>query len=364
MLTVLIVIAILVLLIVVHELGHFIVAKLSGVKVEEFGIGYPPRALTFGTFYGTEYTLNWIPFGGFVRLFGEEPEKKHVRGSLASAPRWKQALILAAGVAMNAVAAWVLLAVALHIGIPQAVAQPLPGETAQLIVSDVLSGSPAAAAGIQPGDEILGLSDEHGVRVIDTLTADTLVAFVRDHGGEPLELDYKSAGVEKHAIITPAQGVITNLAGTPALGVGLVEVANRSEPWAHALSDAFFDTLNSFRDVATNLWSLIAGLFRGAPDLSQIVGPVGIVSYVGAASQNGVGSVLMLASIISVNLAVINLIPIPALDGGRLAVLLVEAIRRRNAPILAVRLINTIGIGLIVLLMIVVTYHDIARLLA
>ncbi|MDZ4227199.1 MAG: site-2 protease family protein, partial [Patescibacteria group bacterium] len=119
MLTALLVIGILVLLIVVHELGHFVAAKLSGVKVEEFGVGYPPRAFTLGKFGGTEYTLNWIPFGGFVRLFGDAGEGEHGRGSLVDAPRWKQALILVAGVAMNALTAWILFAVAFHIGVPQ-----------------------------------------------------------------------------------------------------------------------------------------------------------------------------------------------------------------------------------------------------
>src|SRR3989344_6786088 len=117
MLTVLLVIAILVLLIVAHELGHFIAAKVFGVRVEEFGVGYPPRAFTFGKIGDTEYTLNWIPFGGFVRLYGDEGEGQHGRGSLVDSPRWKQAVILVAGVAMNAIAAWALFAFAFHLGV-------------------------------------------------------------------------------------------------------------------------------------------------------------------------------------------------------------------------------------------------------
>jgi len=364
MLTALLVIGILVLLIVVHECGHFIAAKLSGVKVEEFGVGYPPRALTFGTFGGTEYTLNWIPFGGFVRLFGDDGDARHGRGSLMDSPRWKQAIILAACVAMNALAAWMLLAVALHIGVPQSVAEILPGESARLIVSDVVSESPALSAGITPGDEILGMADGSGERIIDTLTPASVIAFVRDHAGEPLDVSYKSNGIEKNAVITPAQGVLSDLAGQPALGIALVLVANRSVPWGVAMGSAFFNTLDSFRAVATNLWHLLAGAVGGRVNLSQIVGPVGIVSYVGAASQNGIGAVLALASVISVNLAIINLIPIPALDGGRLAILAIEAMTRRNAPLLAMRALNTLGIALIIVLMLVVTYHDIGRLLA
>lgn len=363
MLTALLVIAILVLLIVVHELGHFIAAKLSGVKVEEFGIGYPPRAFTFGTFGGTEYTLNWVPFGGFVKLFGDQGDTHHERGSLMGSPRSTQAVILIAGVVMNALAAWMLLAVAFHIGIPQVVTEAMPGEATRLIISDVVAGSPASAAGLQPGDEITNIADLKGARLIDMVTPEAVIAFVRDHAGQPLELSYKSGGVEKQTAITPAQGVLTDLAGQPALGVALVLVANHSLPWGQAIGDSFFDTLDSFRNVVASLWALLAGAFSGGLNLSQVVGPVGIVSYVGAASQNGWGAVLMLASMISVNLAVINLIPIPALDGGRLAVLAIESATRRRAPQLAMRVLNTLGIGLIVLLMVVVTYHDIGRLL-
>lgn len=360
--TALIVIAILVLLIVVHELGHFIAAKLSGVKVEEFGIGYPPRAVTLGTWGGTEYTLNWIPFGGFVRLFGDERDTQHGRGSFTDAPRWKQAIILFAGVAMNAVAAWALFAIAFHVGILQPIKSVVPGEQAHVIVADVVPASPASAAGMRPGDELVDISDARGDRIIDALTPDSIIAFVRDHAGEPLEISYTSSGVEKRSTIIPAQGVLGGEAGQPALGIALVLAANRSEGWGLAMQDAFYQTIASFRDVALSLWGLLGGVVEGKPDLSQVVGPVGIVSFVGAASQNGVGAVLMLAALISVNLVIINLLPIPALDGGRLVVLGFEVLTRKRAPRLAMRLFNALGISLIVVLMVVVTYQDIGRL--
>ncbi|MBI4088267.1 site-2 protease family protein [Candidatus Kaiserbacteria bacterium] len=365
MLTALTVIAILVFLIVVHELGHFIVAKLSGVKVEEFGIGYPPRAFTFGVFHGTEYTLNWIPFGGFVRLFGDSGEKEHGRGSLTDSPRWKQAGILVAGVAMNALAAWFLFTLAFHSGILQPVsADAIPsGEHTLLIVSEVVSGSPASAAGLRPGDEILGIADAHGERIIDAPTPDSIVAFVRTHAGEPLTVSYKSVGEERQTTITPSQGVLMQEAGQPALGVALVLVATVSEGWITAAQSGLSETLAAFKSVSLNLGAFFGGFFTGTADLSQVVGPVGIVSYVGAASQNGAGAVLMLAALISVNLAIINLLPIPALDGGRLVVLAIEAATRKSAPRLVVRLLNTAGIALIIFLMVTVTYHDIGRLL-
>ena len=147
MITALLVIAILVFLIVVHELGHFVVAKLFRVRVEEFGIGYPPRAMTLGKIGETEYTLNWIPFGGFVRLFGDVGEGLHGRGSLVDANRGVQAAILLAGVAMNALAAWMLFTAALHAGVPRVVQAVGEGETARLVVATIVSGSPADSAG-------------------------------------------------------------------------------------------------------------------------------------------------------------------------------------------------------------------------
>lgn len=362
MITALLVIGILVLLIVAHELGHFTAAKIFGVRVEEFGVGYPPRAFRFGKIGDTEYTLNWIPFGGFVRLFGDEGEAQHGRGSFVDAPRWRQALVLVAGVTANVLVAYLLFATALHLGVPKVVDSMTPGERARLIVADVVPGSPASAVGIRPGDEITGVSDARGAMVGD-LTAQGVVDFVRARPGKPVDISYIHAGTRVTATMTPANAVLPKAASQPALGIALVLVATESEPWSVALSDAFPQTLGAFKMVARDLWTLAEGAIHGAPDLSSIVGPVGIVGYVGDASQNGLGAVLMFAALISVNLAIINLIPIPALDGGRLLVLGIEAIMRRDAPRLAVQVLNALGVALIVLLMVVVTYQDVARLL-
>ncbi len=361
MITALLVVAILVLLIVAHELGHFLAAKIFGVRVDEFGVGYPPRAFRFGKIGDTEYTLNWIPFGGFVRLFGDEGQVEHGRGSFIDAPRWKQAIVLVAGVAANVVVAWILFASAIHIGVPKPVETPLPGQKVQLIVSDIVKGSPAEAAGLAPGDEITAVSDMKGDSV-EVLTAKNVVDFVRARAGMPVSISYIHAGASSTASVTPANAVLPQAAAQPALGIALVLIATEQEPWGKAFADAFPATRGAFKMVAKDLWVLVQGAIRGAPDLAAVVGPVGIVSYVGEASQNGIGAVLMFAALISVNLAIINLIPIPALDGGRLFVLGVEAIMRRAAPRLAIQVLNALGVAVIVLLMVVVTYNDVARL--
>ncbi len=361
--TTLLVIAILVALIIVHEMGHFVAAKLSRVKVQEFGIGYPPRAFLLGTWGGTAYTINWILFGGFVRLFGDEGEAERGVGSFMNAAKWKQAFILAAGVAMNAVAAWLLFAGALHLGVPQVVEASRAGEHARVIVSDVVAGSPAAASGLAAGDEITELRDKSGT-ALSPLTPDMFADFVRARPGEAITLSYTHEGVAHEVSIIPAQGVLAREAGRPAVGVALALVATRPLPWGEALVAALPQTGHGFAMVFRDVAALARTFLSGAPDLSQVVGPVGIVSYVGEASQNGYGAVLGLAAVISINLAIINLIPIPALDGGRLFILAVETLTRRSAPRLAVQILNALGVALIIFLMVTVTYQDIARLLA
>lgn len=359
---ILLVIVIFVALIVLHEFGHFLVAKLTRVRVDEFGVGYPPRMFTFGTWGGTEYTLNWLPFGGFVRLFGDEETTEHGRGSYQDASRGAQALILVAGVTMNVLAAYVLFAAALHQGVASVIEKPVPGAPVHLYITDVVPGSPAAAAGVIAGDELVALADAKGVRA--DLAPDAVTSFVRERGGKPLTFSYLRAGATTTVTVRPANAVVADAPERPALGIGLALVSAHGMSWGRALFQAVPTTWVYLKATVAGLWSLLVGAVHGTADINQIVGPVGIVSYVGEAAQSGMGTVLKLAGFISINLAVINLIPIPVLDGGRLALLGVEALIRRRVPRLAVEFINTVGLALLIILMLVVTYHDIARLIA
>ena len=362
MLTALLVIAILVFLIVVHELGHFVVAKLFRVRVEEFGIGYPPRAMTLGRIGETEYTLNWIPFGGFVRLFGDVGEGLHGRGSLVDANRGVQAAILLAGVAMNALAAWMLFTAALHAGVPRVVQAVGEGETARLVVATIISGSPADSAGLLPGDELITVEDARGP--IDAMTPTAFAQFVQARGGTPITITYQRGETETSVPVTPAHAVIPEEAGRPAVGLSLYLLSVSSLPWGEAASAALPATINAFKTVGKALWGILEKMLSGAPSLAGVVGPLGLVGVVGDAAESGLGSVLTLAAFISVNLAIINLIPIPALDGGRLAVLGIETVARRSAPRLILQILSAIGVLLIVLLMITVTLNDISRLVS
>ncbi|TSC85682.1 MAG: regulator of sigma E protease [Parcubacteria group bacterium Gr01-1014_8] len=360
MTTALLVIGILVFLIVVHEFGHFAAAKIFRVRVEEFGVGYPPRAFLIVKFGDTEYTLNWIPFGGFVRLYGESEAAPKVRGSFIGSPRYVQALILVAGVLMNAVAAWVLFAGALYVGIPHAVPSDAKAENVRLLVSTVVDGSPAAASEIRQGDEIMSITDEKGKS--PALNPEAVVEFVGGRGGEALEITYLRGLEKKTVIVHPAHAVLSKEANRPALGVGLVMVTSDPVPAWEALKQSLPITADKLWSVFQGLGGMITNAFRGASVLEGVVGPVGLVGVVGNAAQHGFGSVLILAGFISLNLAVVNLLPVPALDGGRLVLLGVEALMQRNAPKLAVHLLNTLGVGLIIVLMVAVTYNDIVRL--
>ncbi|HUO50524.1 MAG TPA: site-2 protease family protein [Candidatus Paceibacterota bacterium] len=362
--TILLVVIILVFLILVHELGHFTAAKIFGVRVEEFGIGFPPRALFLGKVGDTEYTLNWIPFGGFVRLFGEEAERgQHGRGSFIDAPRWKQAVILVAGVTMNALIAYALFVAALSIGVPRVVDQLQPNELAQLYVSDVVLGSPANTAGIAAGDQVVAVHDQNGATP-DALTPSALVAFISSRGGQPVTVTYIHNQRQNTVTMVPANGVDTYNAGHPAVGIGLVLVATEALPVASAVKEAFVSTQDAFIIVAQGLWEIIDTAIHGAPDLSNVVGPVGLVSAVGDAAHSGLGMLFETAAFISINLAIVNLLPIPALDGGRIFILALEALLRKSAPKLAVQVLNTVGVALIIILMVTVTYNDFARLFA
>jgi regulator of sigma E protease len=355
--TVLLVLAVLVMLIVVHEFGHFLAAKLFGVKVEEFGVGYPPRAFRLGKWSGTEYTLNWIPFGGFVRLFGDEGGRESGPGSYVGASRAVQSLILVSGVVMNALLAWALFAGAFVTGVPRVVSEP--GEHTKLVVSYVVPGSPAALAGISAGDQLLSLRE--GENTLAAHSPEDVMAFVSKRPGRAIEVAYLHATATS-VTLRPANAVLEGAEGRPAIGVALALVSDETLSFPEALREGLVETGHAFVVVGDGLWTLARDALSGSPDISGIVGPVGLIGVVGDAAEHGLGNLLALAAFISVNLVIINLLPIPALDGGRLFLLGVETVMRRAAPRLAVRLLNAFGVALIALLMVTVTWNDIARL--
>ena len=359
--SILIFIAVIVVLIVVHELGHFIAAKLSGMRVDEFGLGYPPRALRIAKVGETEYTLNWLPFGGFVKIFGEDGGA----GSRAftTRPRILQAIVLVAGIAMNLFLAYALITGALIAGTPRALSQSelATAEHVELAVANVLPGSPASLAGLVPGDSIL--SAGHAMGNWSSADPKSFSAFVASSDGDPIDLVVKHDGEEKKLTATPARGVAASDPTRYALGVEVATIGVVRLGFGAALAEGARLTWGATVLTAQGLWHFFYGVFTFSADLSQVAGPIGIAGVVGNASAQGIGDLLSIMAIISINLALINLIPVPALDGGRLLFVIIESIIRRPIKPRVAQTMNAIGFVLLILLMVVVSAHDIFRIL-
>ena len=365
--TIIIFLIVIVFLVVAHEFGHFIVAKLFKVRVDEFGVGYPPRAKKLFTWKGTLFTLNWLPFGGFVKIFGEEegdepadPDAARRSGSFAYQKLWKRVAIVAAGIVANMLIAVILYSMSFGIGF---LAEPgdFSGSVAigpnQTIVTDVVAGSPASKAGLESGDVIRELAASNGVN--DPTSVNDVVDFVHAHGAAPITVSVIRGGKDKEVVVTPTVAVGT----PPVIGISLATVARMRLPFFKAIATGVTYAGQEFASTIVTLIALVGGLFHGnGALLGDVSGPVGIAKIAGQAFSLGFGAFLSFIALISVNLAVINLLPFPALDGGRIVLELFAAKGYSRIPTRVVNAVNNIGFLLLILLMLVVTYHDIHRL--
>ncbi len=356
----LIFIAVIVVLIIVHEFGHFVAAKLSGMRVDEFGLGYPPRALTLGKRGETEYTLNWLPFGGFVKIYGEDDGGGP--RAFSNRPRILQALVLLAGVGMNMLLAYVLITAALVIGTPRALdaAEVAGAKHAALAVANVLPGSPAEQAGLMPGDTIVSATDTAGSW--QASDPKSFSAFIAASAGETVSLVVRHDAEEYTVEATPATHLVPGDPSRYALGIEVATIGTVPLSFGAALREGAMLTWETTVLTAKGLWHFFYGVFTFSADLSQVAGPVGIAGVVGNASAQGFGNLLSIVALISINLALINLIPIPALDGGRLLFVFIESVIRRPIRPEFVRTVNALGFVLLILLMVAVTAHDIFKI--
>lgn len=350
-------------LILVHEWGHFIVAKKTGMRVDEFGIGFPPKL--YGVKKGeTEYTFNALPIGGFVRIYGENLEEipdteSDKNRAFGSRPRWAQALVLIAGVTMNIIFAWFLFFVTFLIGMPTTVSESEASPEAILYVAGLMPNSPLAEK-LSPGSEITGLTA--GEAILKDPKPSTFTDFVQQHADENLKISYIYGSESGEIEVKPVKGLISGQEDRAVVGVSLAMVENVERSFLESISQSFIATVEGLKNITIGLWTLLVGAFTGEADLSQVAGPVGIVGMVGDAADFGLVALLTFTAIISLNLAIINLLPIPALDGGRLLFVAIEAVTNKPInPVWAGRL-NMIGFILLMLLMVIVTYNDILRI--
>ncbi len=351
-------------LVLVHEFGHFIVAKKSGIRVDEFAIGFPPR-LWKKKIGETLYSLNLLPIGGFVKIFGENPDQESIEGpdkarSFVHKPRYIQAFVLSAGVIMNILFAWVLFSIAIMIGLPapSGYAGDKALQNSNVSILEVLPESPAQKAGLMAGDKILAIESEG--ESLEKLEVEEVMKFISTHGDKKIITTIKRGEETKEIEATPVRGLLEY---RPALGISLGQVGTLKLGFFASIFEAGKITIYMIGAIAIGLFSLLQNLIFGEADLSGIAGPVGIVGLVGDASTLGFAYLLGFTAMISVNLAVLNLLPFPALDGGRLLFVIIESVIRRPIKPVIANTLNFVGFAILILLMIVVTYNDIARIL-
>lgn len=365
--TVIIFIIILAVLILVHEFGHFIVAKKLGIRVDEFGIGFPPRVFGFKPKNGeTTYSINAIPFGGFVKIFGETPGQDSISGpeshrSFVNKPKWIQTVVLSAGVLFNIIFAWILISVSLLSGLPAVVSENNVGviENSRILILEVLPNSPAGLAGLKIGDEIISAKAGSITLFDKKLTITSLENLIANSDDFGVGITYKRNEYVENITIKPLSGIVE---GKQAIGISMNTIGIIKTPIYKVPLEALKLTYRIIEEIILNVSKLIQGIFTGEANLLSVAGPIGIIGLVGSAWNFGFVNLLMFVAFISINLAILNMIPFPALDGGRILFILIEKIKGSNIKPKIANAINMVGFFLLIALMIAVTYNDIGRL--
>ena len=343
-------------------------AKRSGIGVEEFGFGLPPRI--WGRKVGeTIYSLNWLPFGGFVKLVGEDStdEKRTQKNSFYTKPIRQRAMVVVAGVFMNLILAVVIFyiviaALGFKVSLPLLVDHKFKfvNETRAPLVAEVNNNSPAKTAGLAPGDSIVAVNGQN------IKSVEELQKAVRASEGEELVLTVENPVNNKQKTVK-ATPTFNETLKNYALGVGLSELAvlNYNTPTQKIFAGFIhsYNTVEYSIKVFADLIGFAVKERNLAPVSEGVSGPVGIAALTKQAVALGPISVLQLAGLLSLNLAVLNILPIPALDGGRFFFILVEAITRRRVHATFEKWVHTIGFGVLIALILLVTYNDIVKLI-
>ena len=361
-------IAILVVLVLVHELGHFLVAKRAGITVEEFGIGFPPR-IASKTWRGTRYSLNWIPLGGFVRMLGEDGnvELRRLReqglsdqeidrameGAFNRRPVWVRVAVLLAGVAMNFVLAAALFGIAFSL--------PQPVAVGPLTVTAVEDGSPADGR-LRVGDVIVGVDGQSFERSRD------LTAYVAERAETRVTLNVERDGEPVDVVVVPRTVPPEERGQTGPIGFNFESESVVEDPpiAAGPLDAAVRGTVTAATlavQIPGGLADAVGGLLGLNPNGDDARGPIGIAQETGRVLEAPFISQLLFVGLLSINLAVLNVLPFPPLDGGRIAVVLLEALRRRKLPAEREALIYLAGFAVLIALVILISIQDIQRLI-
>ena len=368
--TILIFIIVLGVLVFVHELGHFIVARKSGMGVHEFGFGFPPRVVGIQKVDGkwkivwgkkqlssesTVYSINAIPFGGFVRIMGEDNDEANDPKSFTNKSFAARFLTLAAGVLMNVLTAWVILSIGFMVGLPVAIDQtsnlPKGAEfnNQYILIGEIKSGSAAEQAGLQNGD-VIKLVNKQSFTEIPALQE-----YIKSHQGESIAFDIqrinesKSISVQTSKDVAPGQGIV---------GIGLAYYGTLQFGPITALYQGVKTTVNQLQAIVTGLYNV----FTSKAGLKQIGGPVKIAQLTGQVADLGILPLLQFTAFLSLNLAILNTLPIPALDGGRMLFLIIEKLRGKPNNQAIEQYANAIGFMVLLGLMVIISIRDISHI--
>jgi len=344
------------LLVFAHELGHFLAARKMGMKVEEFGFGFPPRIFGFKR-KETVYSINWIPFGGFVKILGENGDTAET-GSFSTKPVWQRFIVLVAGVSMNMVLAWLLLTVVLSIGLPSQITEGeiLPKNATisspQIMIQYVEPDSPAGLAGLRPGDVVLSV-EGNAVETVQQLQD-----YTGANAGRKLRYQLLRGSETYERDLIPR---VSPPPGQGPLGIQPALTAKIKYPVLSAAYHAIGITLSLAVQIIIALGQLIKSLFGDRSLLGSLTGPVGIAVMTHQAAKLGLSNLIYFTSVLSVNLAIINALPFPALDGGRILFLFIEKLRRRKLAEKFENYANTLGFLLLISLVVWITTRDVGR---
>lgn len=360
-----------VMLVVVHEFGHFIAAKRSGVGIEEFGIFFPPRLWSRKTKKGWVFSVNLLPLGGFVRLKGEHDADKRP-GSFGAASLKNKVKIMLAGVGMNLLTAFVLLTILAVVGLPQlinnqySIKSDVHSMENETLVGSVENNSPAASAGLRRADVLTSITTSSG-KTIKISSADSLPAITKSLAGQRIELQFThSKHLETKTVVLRTNAVVnaSDKTSNPKgyLGISPSQYSLQRFTWSAPI--VAFGLMVQFTALTFHgLWTAIASLFTGntTKAAAQVTGPVGIFEILKSGTLLGYQFILMIIAVISLSLAIMNVLPIPALDGGKLFVTLISRALNKQISEKAENIIYGTGFAILFALIIVITIVDVKR---
>ena len=326
MLTIITAILVFTALVVIHEFGHFIFARMAGIKVEEFAVGMGPKLWGYQA-KETLYSIRAFPLGGFCKMLGEDENVQDPR-AFSSKPVWRRILVIVFGPIMNLVLAVVIFSLAFS---------PIP------VIRQVVETAPAGKAGIVAGERILEIQG-------NTITEwNQIKPLITENVGKPTTIKLEKDGATREIILTPItqQGVQGGIIGiVPAYGYQGFSLANG---------------IKTAGNVSYQMVDYLGKLFVGKASADDVVGPVGIIVYMSDAAKSGILQVLSLTAFLSLNLFIVNLLPLPALDGGRLIFLIIEGIRRKPVDPQKEGFVHFVGFVLLMILSVIIIYRDVIK---